>query len=132
MRDSDRLSSSDMCDKCISGLLSIVQLGLSAAQLLLIYQLTTSPCHNIQFEGVVVRKKSDALIELKAIYESHLANGPKADMVGCEIGNSPNKMYLNNQETCQIVMKVPEDKGDLDPPIMIHYELFNFYQNYRK
>jgi hypothetical protein len=91
-----------------------------------------SPCHNIQFEGVVVRKKSDALIELKTIYESHLANGPKADMVGCEIGNSPNKMYLNNQETCQIVMKVPEDKGDLDPPIMIHYELFNFYQNYRK
>ena len=79
-----------------------------------------------------MRKKSDDLIELKTIYESHLANGPSADITGCEIGNSPNKMYLNNQQTCQIVMKVPEDKGDLDPPVMVHYELFNFYQNYRK
>ena len=82
--------------------------------------------------GVVVRKKSDDLIELKTIYESHLADGTTADMVGCEIGNSPNKMYLNNRETCQIVMKGPEDKGDMDPPVLVHYELSNFYQNYRK
>ena len=81
--------------------------------------------------GIVVRKKSDDLIELKTIYESHLAKGPAADITGCEIGDSPNKMYLNNQ-VCEIVMKVPEDKGDLDPPVMVHYELFNFYQNYRK
>ncbi|KAL7506791.1 hypothetical protein ACHAXN_004432 [Cyclotella atomus] len=82
--------------------------------------------------GVVVRKNSDKLIELKSIYESHLKNGPSADVVGCEIGNSPNKMYLNNQETCQIVMKVPDDKGGMDPPVLVHYELFNFYQNFRK
>jgi hypothetical protein len=82
--------------------------------------------------GVVVRKNSDNLIELKSIYESHLKNGPPVDTVGCEIGNSPNKMYLNNQETCQIVMKVPDDKGDMDPPVLVHYELFNFYQNFRK
>jgi hypothetical protein len=41
-------------------------------------------------------------------------------------------MYLNNQQTCQIVMKVPDDKGDLEPPVLVHYELYNFYQNYRK
>ncbi|EED95557.1 predicted protein [Thalassiosira pseudonana CCMP1335] len=34
--------------------------------------------------------------------------------------------------TCQIVMKVPDDKGDLEPPVLVHYELYNFYQNYRK
>ncbi|KAL7486282.1 hypothetical protein ACHAW6_011875 [Cyclotella cf. meneghiniana] len=81
--------------------------------------------------GVLVRNKSNDLIEIKTIYESHLPNGPAADITGCEIGNSPNKMYLNN-ETCKIVMKVPDDKGDLEPPILVHYELFNFYQNYRK
>ena len=81
--------------------------------------------------GVVVRNQSNDLIELKTIYESHLPKGPAADITGCEIGNSPNKMYLN-QETCEIVVKVPDDRGDLDPPVMVHYELFNFYQNYRK
>jgi hypothetical protein len=86
----------------------------------------------ISIAGVVVRKNSDKLIELKSIYESHLKNGPSADVVGCEIGNSPNKMYLNNQETCQIVMKVPDDKGGMDPPVLVHYELFNFHQNFRK
>lgn len=30
----------------------------------------------------------------------------------------------------QITMKVPEDKGDMQPPALVHYEVSNFYQNY--
>ena len=44
-------------------------------------------------------------------------------------------MYLSNPAnptTCQIQFQVPLDKGDMQPPILIHYELYNFYQNYRK
>ena len=80
---------------------------------------------------MVIRNKSNNLIELKTIYESHLTNGPSADITGCEIGNNPNQMYLNNQ-TCEIKMQVPLDKGDMQPPVLVHYELFNFYQNYRR
>lgn len=82
--------------------------------------------------GIVLRNQSNNLIELKTIYESYLSNGPAADITGCEIGNNPNKMYLNNSETCQIKLQVPLDKGDMQPPILVHYELNNFYQNYRK
>ena len=81
--------------------------------------------------GIVIRNKSDNLIELKTIYESYLADGTSADITGCEIGNNANQMYLNNS-TCRIQMQVPFDKGDMDPPILVHYELSNFYQNYRK
>lgn len=69
---------------------------------------------------------------LHTIYESHLKDGPAADVVGCEIGNNPNAMYLDNGRTCQIKMKVPDDAKTMEPPILVHYELYNFYQNYRK
>mmetsp|Transcript_23594 Transcript_23594/g.48843 ORF Transcript_23594/g.48843 Transcript_23594/m.48843 type:complete len:426 (-) Transcript_23594:259-1536(-) len=79
--------------------------------------------------GLVIRNKSNNLVELTTMYESHLKNGPAADITGCEIGENPNKMYLNNSETCEIQMVAT---GDMDPPIMVHYELYNFYQNYRR
>ncbi|KAL7542806.1 hypothetical protein ACHAXR_012113 [Thalassiosira sp. AJA248-18] len=84
--------------------------------------------------GIVIRKKNDDLIELKTIYESHLKKGPYTDgTTGCEIGNNANQMWLANpQQSCQIKMQVPLDKGDMQPPVLIHYELFNFYQNYRR
>jgi len=69
---------------------------------------------------------------LHTIYESHLKDGPGADVQGCEIGNNPNAMYLDGGRTCQIKMKVPDDAQTLQPPILVHYELYNFYQNYRK
>eukprot|EP00571_Detonula_confervacea_P013602 CAMPEP_0172310440 /NCGR_PEP_ID=MMETSP1058-20130122/11483_1 /TAXON_ID=83371 /ORGANISM="Detonula confervacea, Strain CCMP 353" /LENGTH=429 /DNA_ID=CAMNT_0013023247 /DNA_START=54 /DNA_END=1343 /DNA_ORIENTATION=+ len=80
--------------------------------------------------GIALHKKSKDLIELKTIYESYTKAGPPADVIGCEIGNSPNQMYLNNEQTCQIQMQVPFDKGDMQPPVMVHYELANFHQNY--
>lgn len=89
--------------------------------------------------GIVVRRASDALIELKAVYESHLEDGTPADVSGCEIGDNPNKMWIDGGQTldatgntCTITMQVPLDKGDMDPPVLVHYELQNFYQNYRK
>ena len=41
-------------------------------------------------------------------------------------------MYLNNQQTCQITLKIPDDAPTLQPPILLHYELSNFYQNQRR
>ncbi|KAL7552492.1 hypothetical protein ACHAWF_015737 [Thalassiosira exigua] len=69
--------------------------------------------------GVVLWNKSNNIIELKTIYESYLEKGPPADINGCEIGESANKMYKENE-------------GDMKPPVLVHYELSNFYQNYRK
>lgn len=83
--------------------------------------------------GIVIRKQSDDVIELNTIYESHLPKGPATNgITGCEIGNNANAMYLNNQQTCQLQFTVPLDKGDMQPPVLIHYELYNFYQNYRR
>lgn len=84
------------------------------------------------FTGIVIRKQSNDIVEMKTIYESHLRDGPAADITGCEIGDNPNGMYLADpQQTCQITMKVPDDR-DMQPPILVHYELYNFYQNYRR
>ena len=82
--------------------------------------------------GVVIRRQSDALVEMRAVYESHLADGTAADVTGCEIGNNPNAMYKDGRRTCRIQLTVPDDGGDLDPPVLVHYELDNFYQNYKK
>lgn len=81
--------------------------------------------------GIVIRNQSNNLIEIRTIYESYLKDGPSADVTGCEIGNNPNQMYLNNSR-CRIQMQVPFDQGDLQPPVLLHYQLSNFYQNYRR
>ena len=74
--------------------------------------------------GVVLRRLSAGLIELKTVYESHLeGSGPDIAVTGCEIGENPNAMYLDGGRTCRLRMQVPFDKGDLEPPVLIHYEL---------
>jgi len=98
--------------------------------------------------GFVVKNKSDAIIELVKVYETHTTdmngllndgtnNMEKLDptsnleeVTGCEIGDNPNFMYKQNK-TCQIQFQVPLDKGDLQPPVLVHYQVNNFYQNYR-
>lgn len=80
--------------------------------------------------GIVMRQKSNDIVELSAIYESHLKDGTKVDVSGCEIGNNPNAMYLDEQRTCEIKMEVGD--RDMTPPVLVYYELNNFYQNYRK
>ena len=66
------------------------------------------------------------------MYESHLKDGPAADVSGCEIGDNPNAMYLDGGRTCRIRMKVPDDARTMMPPVLVHYELYNFYQNHRR
>jgi hypothetical protein len=99
--------------------------------------------------GFVIRNQSNAIIELVKVYESHTTdmngltindgtnNMEKLDptsnvetVTGCEIGNNPNFMYKQNQ-TCKIKFQVPEGRGDMKPPILVHYQVNNFYQNYR-
>jgi len=92
--------------------------------------------------GFIVRKKSNAIIELVKVYESHTTdmNGLTKDrfdrtsdmefVSGCEIGDNPNFMY-KQKKTCQIQFQVPLDRGDLQPPVLVHYQVNNFYQNYR-
>ena len=99
--------------------------------------------------GFVIRNQSNAVIELVKIYESHTTdmNGltvsdgtnnmekidPTSDVglvTGCEIGNNPNAMYTQNR-SCQIQFQVPFSKGDMQPPVLVHYQVNNFYQNYR-
>ncbi|KAL7491124.1 hypothetical protein ACHAWT_001566 [Skeletonema menzelii] len=99
--------------------------------------------------GFVVRNKSNAIIELVKVYETHTTdmNGLTSDdgtknmekldpssnmefVSGCEIGDNPNFMYKQNT-TCTIQFEVPLDRGDLKPPVLVHYQVNNFYQNYR-
>lgn len=82
--------------------------------------------------GFVIRAQNAALVEMRAVYESHLADGTAADVTGCEIGNNPNAMYKDGRRTCRVQLTVPDDAEDLDPPVLVHYELDNFYQNYKK
>ncbi|KAL7433497.1 hypothetical protein ACHAXM_003765 [Skeletonema potamos] len=99
--------------------------------------------------GFIIRNESNAIIELVRVYESYTTdmngltindgtnNMEKLDptsnvesVIGCEIGNNPNSMYLSNT-TCQIKLKVPDDGRDMQPPVLVHYQVNNFYQNYR-
>lgn len=70
--------------------------------------------------GIVLKIKSDDLVELKETYDGYdLSDEERAS---CGI-SSPNE---NKQ--CQVSFTVPKD---LEPPVFIHYELTNFYQNHR-
>lgn len=97
--------------------------------------------------GFVIRNKSNRVIELVGIYESYaptaggdgngatkMANDDGTSTTklikGCEIGNNPNAMYKSNT-TCQIQLQVPFNMGDMQPPVLVHYQIDNFYQNYR-
>lgn len=97
--------------------------------------------------GFVIRNKSNRVIELVGIYESYAptaaaGSGATTKMAnddgtsttqlikGCEIGNNPNAMYKSNT-TCQIQLQVPFNMGDMQPPVLVHYQIDNFYQNYR-
>jgi hypothetical protein len=97
--------------------------------------------------GFVIRNKSNRIIELVGIYESYaptttddgggttkMANDDGTSTTqlikGCEIGNNPNAMYKSNT-TCQIQLQVPFNMGDMQPPVLVHYQIDNFYQNYR-
>ena len=67
-----------------------------------------------------MKVKSVDLVELKETYDGY--NLTDTDRVNCGI-TGPNE----NKE-CQIKFIAPKD---LEPPIFVHYELTNSYQNHR-
>eukprot|EP00978_Attheya_sp_CCMP212_P005395 scaffold12077_cov57-Attheya_sp.AAC.1 len=74
--------------------------------------------------GWKLRTESNRMLELTQVYDGT----GNVNNSQCAIGSDANKMFKNN-ETCLISFTIPED---VDPPIYIHYEITNFYQNQRK
>lgn len=70
--------------------------------------------------GIVLKVKSDDLVELKETYDGYDLSD--TDRVNCGIAGP------NENKECEIKFTAPKD---LEPPIFIHYELTNFYQNHR-
>jgi hypothetical protein len=67
---------------------------------------------------------SDDVIELRSIYDAKdLTTIDPAQEDNCTIG-----MEYNANKTCTLEFTAPED---MEPPIMIYYELDNFHQNHR-
>jgi hypothetical protein len=58
------------------------------------------------------------VVELKATYDAYGAEEPL-----CGIGEN-----YDANKTCTVTFTVPKN---MDPPILVHYELTNFYQNHR-
>lgn len=73
--------------------------------------------------GWKLRTESNRMLELTQVYD-----GTGNVNRQCAIGSVANKMWKDG-ETCEISFTIPED---VNPPIYIHYEITNFYQNHRK
>ena len=73
-------------------------------------------CYNIP--GFRLGSLSDSVIELRTVYDG----GNSQDQL-CGIGTR-----YNANENCTLEFEAP---ADMHPPILIHYELTNFYQNHR-
>ena len=69
--------------------------------------------------GFKLDKLSDDLVELRTVYD-----GPNEGDQLCTIGTR-----YNANENCTIQFTAP---ADMEPPILIHYELTNFHQNHRR
>mmetsp|Transcript_21484 Transcript_21484/g.27082 ORF Transcript_21484/g.27082 Transcript_21484/m.27082 type:complete len:380 (-) Transcript_21484:17-1156(-) len=72
--------------------------------------------------GFELLKMSDRVVELKKTYDSHDA-GLIAPGLDCAIDRP------NANESCTIEFNVDKD---MEPPILIYYEIDNFYQNHRE
>mmetsp|Transcript_9448 Transcript_9448/g.13880 ORF Transcript_9448/g.13880 Transcript_9448/m.13880 type:complete len:384 (+) Transcript_9448:40-1191(+) len=68
--------------------------------------------------GLVMQKMSDALIELSRTYDAYDMTNPP-----CGIDKA------NANKSCTLEFEVT---GDMEPPILVHYEIQNFYQNHRR
>jgi len=68
--------------------------------------------------GVTIQNQNSHLVELRQVYDEY-NNGDSL----CYISKA------NEGRVCNIEFKVPTK---LEPPIMVHYEICNFYQNHRK
>lgn len=67
---------------------------------------------------------SDKTVELRSVYDAKDQSLiDKTQFSDCRIG-----LNYNSNKTCTIQFEAPED---LEPPILVHYELANFHQNHR-
>jgi len=73
--------------------------------------------------GFHIKALSDDVVELKDTYDSYEFYNGDSGAKPCAIGNE-----TNAGTDCTIQMTVPRD---MEPPILIHYEIDNFYQNHK-
>ena len=73
--------------------------------------------------GFKLRSMANSLVELKQVYDAY--NDPSPP---CGINRTANAGYLTGKQ-CQIEFEVPQD---MEPPILVHYEVTGFYQNQRR
>ncbi|CAJ1970292.1 unnamed protein product [Cylindrotheca closterium] len=74
--------------------------------------------------GFKIKALSDSIVELHSIYDAKdqsLIDTTRTS--DCRIGEN-----YNQNKTCTIQFEAPED---MEPPVMIYYELNNFHQNHR-
>lgn len=70
------------------------------------------------FTGFKFQSMSDAIVEVRVEYDNWNDPSPL-----CGIGSVPNA-----NRNCTLRFNVTRD---MEPPILVHYELSNFYQNHR-
>jgi hypothetical protein len=68
--------------------------------------------------GFKIQSMSNEIVEVRVKYDDW--NDPNAI---CAIGRT-----ANANRNCTLVFDIPQD---MEPPILVHYELSNFYQNHR-
>lgn len=81
------------------------------------YTSPCSPCSNNT--GFKMQALSNQVVEIAVQYDDYSSSHPQ-----CGIGRT-----ANANKTCTISMNVTKD---MEPPILVHYQIENFYQNHRK
>jgi len=69
--------------------------------------------------GVVLNRMSNEVVMVKRLYDKH--DDPDAE---CGINDT-----ANAGRRCSVTLTVPQD---MTPPIFLHYEITNFYQNHKR
>eukprot|EP00536_Pseudo-nitzschia_multiseries_P008386 jgi/Psemu1/319374/estExt_fgenesh1_pm.C_2110011 len=70
--------------------------------------------------GYYLEAESENIVELKQVYDAGSGTTAACPSIG--------KNY-NANEDCTLTFQVPQD---MEPPVLVYYELTNFHQNYRK
>ena len=71
----------------------------------------------LYFLGFHLRSLSNKVVELKITYDAYGEN------LQCKIDKP------NQGKKCSFVFNIPKD---MDPPVLVYYEIDNFYQNHRE
>jgi len=77
--------------------------------------------------GFYLRDQSENIVQLKLTYDNYEDYSEGGTIGECGIDEDHNMGWLKGKN-CTLSFTVP---SDMDPPILIHYEIENFYQNHR-